>query len=45
MICHSKYFKPSQAQKLEEKEKAVKKRDALYQEHIAKLEAKVSNIL
>lgn len=40
--CRSKHFKPSQAHQLEEKEKDLKKRDALYKEHIAKLEAKVS---
>lgn len=46
-LCHLEYagFAPSQAKKIEEREKEIKKRDALYQEHIAKLEAKVSGIL
>lgn len=33
---------PLQAKKLEAREQELKKRDALYQEHVAKLEAKVS---
>lgn len=43
--CHSKHFKPSQAHQLEEKEKDLKKQDAVCKERINKLETKVSNIL
>lgn len=42
---YSKHFKPSQAHQLEEKEKDLKKRDAVCKERVTKLEAKVRNIL
>lgn len=40
--CEHSGFLPLKAKKLEAQEKELKNRDALYQEHVAKLEAKVS---
>lgn len=42
VLISSMNVKLSQAHQLEEKEKELKKRDALYKEHLAKLDTKVS---